>query len=86
MQENANPSEPSRGEIDALAEPALIEFGTAWCGHCQAAQPLIAAALAGHPQLRVAAARQRHPRLVREKRGDAWRFREGRRQIMRRWV
>jgi len=44
--------EPSRDEIDALDGPALIEFGTSWCGHCQAAQPLIAAALAGHPQLR----------------------------------
>ena len=44
--------ETSRDEIDALDGPALIEFGTSWCGHCQAAQPLIAAALAGHPQLR----------------------------------
>jgi len=52
MQENSYPSEPSRDEIDALSEPALIEFGTAWCGHCQAAQPLIRAALAAHPQLR----------------------------------
>ena len=45
-------SEPSRGEIDALGEPLLIEFGAAWCSHCQAAQPLIAAALAKHPQVR----------------------------------
>ena len=55
MQENAArppTSEPSRSEIDALAEPLLIEFGTAWCSHCQAAQPLIAAALAKHPQVR----------------------------------
>ena len=45
-------SEPSRDEIDALGEPLLIEFGAGWCGHCQAAQPLIAAALAKHPQVR----------------------------------
>lgn len=45
-------SEPSRSEIDALAEPLLIEFGTAWCSHCQTALPLIAAALAKHPQVR----------------------------------
>ena len=45
-------SEPSRSEIDALAEPLLIEFGTAWCSHCQTAQPLIGAALAKHPQVR----------------------------------
>ena len=44
--------EPSRAEIDALAEPVVIEFGAAWCGHCMAAQPLIALALASHPQLR----------------------------------
>ena len=42
-------TEPSRDEIDALAEPTLVEFGAANCGHCRAAQPLIAEALAGHP-------------------------------------
>ena len=52
MQENANPNEPSRDAIDALEQPVLIEFGTAWCGHCQAALPLIAAALAKHPRVR----------------------------------
>jgi thioredoxin 1 len=45
-------NEPSRAEIDALTEPALLEFGAAHCGHCRAAQPLIAEALARHPQLR----------------------------------
>ena len=42
-------TEPSRDDIDALAEPTLVEFGAAHCGHCRAAQPLIAEALAGHP-------------------------------------
>jgi len=52
MQENATPNEPSRDEIDAFKQPLLIELGTAWCSHCQAALPLIAAALANHPQVR----------------------------------
>ncbi len=29
----------------------MLEFGTNWCGHCRAAQPLIQAALADHPDL-----------------------------------
>ena len=41
-----------RTELEALEEPALIEFGTPWCGWCRAAQPLIATALAEHPQVR----------------------------------
>ena len=44
--------EPRRAEIDALAGPALLEFGTPWCGWCRAAQPKIAAALADHPRVR----------------------------------
>ena len=37
---------PERAEIDALPGPLLLEFGTGWCGHCRAAQPAIAEALA----------------------------------------
>jgi thioredoxin 1 len=44
--------ESSRDEIDALEEPTLVEFGASHCGHCRAAQPLIAEALAGHPGVR----------------------------------
>ena len=44
--------EPPRSEIDSLTEAVVIEFGTAWCGHCIAAQPLIATAFASHPQVR----------------------------------
>jgi len=44
--------EPTRAAIDALAGPTLLEFGTAWCGHCRAARPLIETALAAHPGVR----------------------------------
>jgi thioredoxin 1 len=45
-------AEPSREEVDALVGPALLEFGSPWCGHCMAAQPKIAAAMAAHPGVR----------------------------------
>ena len=44
--------EPGRSEVDALPGPVLLEFGTAWCGYCRRAQPLIAEALAQHPGVR----------------------------------
>ena len=44
--------EPSRSEIDAGADPLVIEFGAPWCTHCQAAQPFIGAALARHRGVR----------------------------------
>lgn len=43
--------EPTRAEIDARAEPVLLEFGAPWCGYCQRAQPHIAEALASQPDL-----------------------------------
>ena len=43
---------PDRAEVDALAGATVLEFGTDWCGHCQAAQPFIGEALAGRPGLR----------------------------------
>ncbi|MDH5221592.1 MAG: thioredoxin family protein [Betaproteobacteria bacterium] len=45
-------TEPARAEVDALAGPALLEFGSPYCGHCRRAQPLIAQALAAHPRVR----------------------------------
>jgi len=45
-------TEPTREAVGALPGPTLLEFGSTWCGHCRAAQPLVAAALAKHPGVR----------------------------------
>lgn len=45
-------TEPLRSEIDAMAGPVVLEFGTSWCGYCRAAQPLIGKALAAHSGVR----------------------------------
>lgn len=49
-------AQPTRAEIDALAGPTVLEFGTGWCGHCRATDAPLAAALQQHaevPHLRV---------------------------------
>jgi thioredoxin 1 len=44
--------EPAREDIDRLAGPVLLEFGTGWCGYCQAIQRPLEALLASFPQIR----------------------------------
>ncbi|MGJ7581891.1 thioredoxin family protein [Variovorax sp. RHLX14] len=41
------PESQTRADIDALRGLAVLDFGTNWCGHCQAARPLVDQALAG---------------------------------------
>jgi thioredoxin 1 len=42
---------PSRGAIDALPGPVMLEFGTDWCGYCRASAHFVAQALATHPAI-----------------------------------
>ena len=49
--EYENPG-PTRDEVDAMKGPVVLEFGTGWCGYCQGAQQLIAAAFADYPEVR----------------------------------
>jgi thioredoxin 1 len=44
--------EAKRREVEALAGATVLEFGSPWCGWCRRAQPLIAQALAAHPEVR----------------------------------
>ena len=44
--------EPTREEIDRTQGPVVLEFGAEWCGHCQAARPLLAALLREFPSAR----------------------------------
>lgn len=43
---------PTRADVEAMPGLVLLEFGTAWCGHCQAAQAVIGDALRQHPDWR----------------------------------
>jgi len=43
---------PARQDIDRLPGPVLLEFGTGWCGYCQAIQRPLEALLASYPQVR----------------------------------
>lgn len=52
MNEEYAEHEPTREDIDALGGATVIEFGTPWCGHCLAAQPLLATAFNLFPHIR----------------------------------
>jgi thioredoxin 1 len=44
--------QPARADVEALPGDTVLEFGANWCGICQGAQRVIAAALAAHGPLR----------------------------------
>ena len=43
---------PKLEEVHAWRGVTLLQFGTDWCGHCQAAAPAVTEALATAPPLR----------------------------------
>ncbi len=43
---------PTREEVDRMTGLVLLEFGTAWCGHCRALSPDLSEMLARHPEVR----------------------------------
>ncbi len=52
MMETVYKSEqPTRADIEALTGPAVLEFGTNWCGYCRGAQPAIAEAYRDYPNI-----------------------------------
>jgi thioredoxin 1 len=52
MNSSYAPNEPARAQVDASTGAMVLDFGTNWCGWCRNAQPLIAAALQPHPEVR----------------------------------
>lgn len=45
-------TEPDRAAVDAMDGTVVLEFGTPWCGHCNAAQPALQRALEGRDGVR----------------------------------
>lgn len=42
---------PTREQVGALPGRTVLEFGTPWCGHCQAAAAVVQSVLAAHPDV-----------------------------------
>jgi thioredoxin 1 len=51
MQTAYSTAPPTRTEVDQWRGPAVLEFGTDWCGHCRAARTLVDPLLPAHPQV-----------------------------------
>lgn len=52
MRQPYTETQPARAEVDALRGAVVVDFGTNWCGFCKAAEPLVDAVLARHPNVR----------------------------------
>ncbi|KAB0550572.1 thioredoxin family protein [Pseudomonas argentinensis] len=51
MSNSYSATAPTPAEVQARPGMTLLEFGTDWCGHCQAAQPLLAKVLPDYPEI-----------------------------------
>ncbi|MEQ9724648.1 thioredoxin family protein [Pseudomonas sp. WHRI 8822A] len=51
MSSSYSATAPTPAEVQAMPGMTLIEFGTDWCGHCQAAQPLLDKVLVDYPEV-----------------------------------
>ena len=49
---NYDKAAPAREEIDRWPGSVVLEFGTGWCGYCQAIQRPLETLLAAFPQVR----------------------------------
>ena len=47
------PNALTRESLDALTGTTVLQFGVNWCGHCQAAAPLITEAFTDFPDMDV---------------------------------
>src|SRR5690606_31455552 len=45
------PDAPDAGAVAAMPGAVLLDFGTDWCGHCQAARAAVDAWMEAHPGL-----------------------------------
>jgi thioredoxin 1 len=52
MSQDYATQQPERTEVDAWKGLAVLDFGTNWCGICNAARPAIEAAMGDAPQVR----------------------------------
>ena len=41
---------PTLNQVNELNSDAVLEFGAPWCGHCQAAEPVVRQALSEYPE------------------------------------
>lgn len=43
--------QPTRDDLDAMRGPAVVSFGTDWCGYCVASDRYVSPVMAEHPDV-----------------------------------